>query len=145
MHVELEDGRELYFIICAIEKVRCNGPALRSDQWVAFRHNDHSHPNDLWNENITYWGRFGELQLFLWSEYRGAKSFLWIRLRLSEVLGMSLLPWAIFLALLLYRMQRRQSMAEKNLCISCGYDLCATPDRCPECGTVPAQKIKNSN
>jgi hypothetical protein len=47
--------------------------------------------------------------------------------------GMFLLL-SIFTALPTLRRRRRIAA---NACITCGYDLRATPERCPECGTTP--------
>jgi hypothetical protein len=48
---------------------------------------------------------------------------------------LALLPLADLL--LIRRRRRRGRRLAAGLCVACGYDLRASPDRCPECGATP--------
>jgi len=53
----------------------------------------------------------------------------------------SFIAWGIAAALIGYDRRRvRQDLRTfgNTMCIKCGYDLFATPERCPECGTIVA-------
>jgi hypothetical protein len=63
------------------------------------------------------------------------------RYKLSYVLVLAV-PAALQTCVGLYaraRAAKRRRMIEAGLCPACGYDLRATPNRCPECGAIPAR------
>jgi hypothetical protein len=57
--------------------------------------------------------------------------------------AMYAVPLVAGLAICYGRVNRRK--IDHSICAVCGYDLRATPDRCPECGTTPPKKEIISN
>ena len=56
----------------------------------------------------------------------------------NKIVGMPLWVLAAITGASSLSFWRRVTPSGSNLCARCGYDLRATPDRCPECGTIPS-------
>jgi hypothetical protein len=58
---------------------------------------------------------------------------------IGDSIPAGLIPPLVGVVILVYdrRRIRREERQAGNLCLICGYDLRATPQRCPECGAVP--------
>ena len=54
-----------------------------------------------------------------------------------RLVGASCLPLAVWCGAFLRRHERALRQGWTGFCPGCGYDLSATPARCPECGRVP--------
>jgi hypothetical protein len=74
---------------------------------------------------ITYHPPYVDALLDFWT----AAFALWPLVLVSSVLPAA---WLV-------RRVRKARLRDRGLCSKCAYDLRATPDRCPECGTIPTK------
>jgi hypothetical protein len=130
-------------------------PATARRQWYWGKVDEYSY-NPM--ADATGWSRLGLVRSLQRIPYSDGVSYLPPdELRLTEGLTVQadcrsvILPlWAIsFLAaipmtrLAMGRVRRRarKSRCQEGLCTNCGYDLRASPGRCPECGNVIAKPV----
>ncbi len=98
------------------------------------------------NENLTIWSG-GTVILDLMDALHertleNSRATGW-QIDISWLLLFMFLPlfFVLWLILTTRRFVRQRYRFSHGLCTTCGYDLRASPDRCPECGTVPAGKV----
>jgi hypothetical protein len=73
-------------------------------------------------------------------------AFGWVSIALGRLVPVVLIAMSAVLigrgACEVWREKRTLRAYSLGLCPSCGYDLRATPDRCPECGATPPQSAR---
>jgi hypothetical protein len=83
-----------------------------------------------------WWHRLG----FAWERNRFVSTFTSVETRWTVPLW----PVALISLVGLFHLFRRRHFADET-CHACGYDLRATPERCPECGTEQKSAIRSQH
>jgi hypothetical protein len=123
-----------------------SGPDRRIDTWRFVRGADpftfSSDPDEIYyplpysimgySAEEQFWEHFGSALVVRWS----AGETHWITLE-APLFAVAAL-FALAPSYGVWRRWRDRRRRDAAKCITCGYDLRATPDRCPECGTARA-------
>jgi hypothetical protein len=101
---------------------------------------DSTEPSDMIRGNWGFWTLSKPhvlLGVITWGRFSGASEWgmsilipYWLLACVAAAAGAG----PLMIARRLHRRERRRRAGQ---CVRCGYDLRATPDRCPECGTNP--------
>lgn len=87
----------------------------------------------LWQRNAAFmYQNFNAPATPQWSVRIAAAPWWFVLLMLAVLPGIQ--------GMRLHRAHRQRQRAKNGLCVNCGYDLRASPDRCPECGTAITEK-----
>jgi hypothetical protein len=113
-----------------------------------FSHDASSGPHRLWSWGLAYLTQMARYGHGRWGFGVLHQAGLPVQGETEEVWAVMAPHWSLAalsgvlpaLGLLRWVRRRRKVMREKaGRCPACGYDLRATPERCPECGAVPAK------
>ena len=122
--------------------VRGGQAQIIASELVWFRVRDYRAPQDAFGNWSIDWFFFGAFR----TAYPHAASSLprrggvlganviGGRLYLRRIAGLAAIPPALYFANASIRRRRRILRQRRGLCVTCGYDLRASTDRCPECG-----------
>jgi hypothetical protein len=108
------------------KRVRDNNP-LADRRFFAWSFAEPNHAYLSLSPN-SFWNRIG-FRYYRGYDHRSVYVPYWF---LAAVTGLQLAPLTFKRA----RRRRSRSRERRGLCPSCGYDLRATPERCPECGST---------
>jgi hypothetical protein len=124
------------------------------DDWEAKLKRHEVSPPSLWSTSLISGsdGSGDKWILFSWQRrweirqagpYRGIihrRTGVWIGLGSAILLG--LLPWTTTWAVQAWQQYRSRRRGLAGLCRACGYDLRASEQRCPECGTLIEAQVE---